>query len=358
MPEGEQFWNPYRWVTLGDEAADLGTPSYRHSLSGLCGRVACELEALTPLFVGDGKGNFVRSAASGKPFIPGTSLKGAIRSLAEVVGHASAPFADTKLGNGCQAGTRNQGLRLDIVQRTFGYLSRGDSFAGLVRFSDASPIYLPPGQWKPYRVAVGQPKPTHNAFYAGTQTRKFYHHHVGATGLVEAPSAITQTVTLRPAPTGTRFEFSVQFENLLDEELNLLLYCLVLEEEASVHLSAESLGNRADRAGKRLNGAMRHKIGGAKPHGAGSVQIRIKRLVWTDPTRRYRSGEGIRVQEGESSSGEISRRVAGIIERQDATMRELRAMLIYDLTDPRSPIQYPSYEWFKRNPRRRLKPTI
>ena len=358
MPEGERFWNPYRWVNVGDDPIERDTPSYRHSFSGHSGRIVCELEALTPLLIGSGAGEFVRSTISRKPFVPGTSLKGAIRSLAEVVGHASALFADQRSRRRRRERIGNQGLRLDMVQRMFGYLNREQRFAGLVRFSDASPIYLPPRQWKAYRVVVGRPNRNHNAFYGRARARKFYHHHVGAEGLIEAPSGVTQTARVRPAPPGTRFEFSVQYENLREDELNLLLYCICLEEKAVVQLSDECLGRQGDAKGVRLHGPMRHKIGGSKPHGAGSVRIQIKRIEWTNPTQRYRNGKSIRIQEGKVLDNEITTRVISFVQRQDNAMQELRSMLIYTPEDPRRDIRYPSFEWFRRNPRRSLKPTI
>ena len=78
MPQSEKFWNPYRWVTLGSQPVTHATPGYQHCLQGLSGRVECELEALTPLLVGDGRGEFSRR--NHKPFVPATSRKGAIRA--------------------------------------------------------------------------------------------------------------------------------------------------------------------------------------------------------------------------------------------------------------------------------------
>lgn len=108
MPERERFWNPYRWVTVSDRAVKHDVPNYHHLLDGLAGRVWCELKALTPLFVGDGKGegqfvsHIVRNAAGGRrggpqPYLPATSLKGAIRSLAEIIGNAAVPFPKVKV---------------------------------------------------------------------------------------------------------------------------------------------------------------------------------------------------------------------------------------------------------------------
>src|SRR5262249_39639986 len=130
MPQDEPFWNPYRWVQTSQQPVDRDTPGYAHRFGGLAGRLSCELEALTPLLIGDGsKGQgraieFIRK--NGRPFIPGTSLKGTIRSLAELVGNAAVPFGQsdgTHAPNRSATGTGNS-WRLDVTARMFGYLDQ------------------------------------------------------------------------------------------------------------------------------------------------------------------------------------------------------------------------------------------
>lgn len=352
MPQGENFWNPYRWVTLGGEEAPREEPSYHHRASGLSGRLHCELTALTPLMIGNGAGKFVHHASRSPQdasYIPGTSLKGAIRSLAEVVSHSMDPFNSQ----------HPDASKLDIVARTFGYLQSGNVFRGLVGFSDACLVSTPNRSGKEYEVVAGQPKATHRSFYPSKNQRKFYHHHPGAKGLVRAPSNIRQTSTIQPAPCGTRFAFTVNFENLREEELNLLLYCLVLEEQVEVSLKPECL-----RPGYRypvtFQGPMRHKIGGAKPHGAGSVHIAIMQMyLQADAAARYRGRDSSRTWEEESLRQELVRRTRAFHSRGDRTMNELRAMLIYSEDDPRrQEIRYPDWDWFDKNPKTGLKPTL
>ena len=57
------------------------------------------------------------------------------------------------------------------------------------------------------------------------------------------------------------------------EESNLLLYCLVLEDQVTVTLSPAALGRDNAQGDVTFEGPLRHKMGGAKPHGAGSVHI-------------------------------------------------------------------------------------
>ncbi len=371
MPERERFWNPYRWVTVSDRAVEHDVPHYHHHLDGLAGRVWCELEALTPLFVGDGKGQFVshivRNAAGGRrggpqPYLPATSLKGAIRSLAEIIGNAAVPFREASVDRQHQLAMARRDSSLDVVARMFGYLDGSNAFAGLVRFSDAELAEpFAPVQWPAYPVTVGQPKRSHQSFYPRNNRRKLYHHRVEADRLTRPHPNIRQTATVTPAPPGTRFRFTVDFENLREEELDLLVYCLVLEEQSTVELSAAAVGRASDQAGVTLRGPLRHKLGGAKPHGAGSVHLRITKLkIRTDPSARYRGSESAdltEVREDEALNQELLRRTEPFRTRVDRTMRELRAMLIYAANDPRNPIHYPTYDWFRNESRTGLKPT-
>ena len=361
MPVGETFWNPYRWVTVSKNPVQYEVPNYHHALRGLSGRLWCELEALTPLIIGDGRGSgeFVRHEHDDCPYIPATSLKGAMRSLAEVVGNAAVPFPKISVDppHALVQARSNTG-QFDTVARTFGYLNGCHVFAGLIRFSDAKIIKepLPWNQWPKYEVVVGQPKQRHTAFYPEKNKRKFYHHHPGAEELTR--SNIRQTALVKPAPPGTRFSFKVDFNDLRTEELNLLLYCLALEEQATVTLGKQALGPDAQ-GGVTLNGPLHHKIGGAKPHGGGSVHVCITKMqLRTDAAARYRGNDDVEVWEEEALRCELDNRTAFFRDRTDQTIKELRAMLIYSAEDPRKHIRYPSCKWFQDNPERRLKPTI
>ena len=361
MPQGESFWNPYRWVTVSTGSIKHAVPHYHHTSSGLSGRLWCELEALTPLIIGDGHGQFVRHQHNQRPYIPATSLKGAMRSLTEVVGNAAVPFPNVSVDAAhalTRARTNMAGRdQFDTVARTFGYLNEGNVLAGFIHFSDAKITVEPPNPWDWYRVVVGQPRPNHRAFYPGNNRRKFYHHHPGAEHLVGAPAGITQTVNITPAPPGTCFRFTVDFVNLREAELNLLLYCLTLEEEVDVTFSPEALGSN-DQEHVTLTGPLRHKIGGAKPHGAGSVRISIAKMKLRDAKSRYQGSEKVKIWKAYALTCELDRRTALFRRRTDKTMRELRAMLIYSTKDLRTPIRYPGYSWFQANPDTPLKPTI
>lgn len=369
MPQGENFWNPYRWVTVSNQSIERDVPKYHHTLSGVSGRIWCELEALTPLIIGDGRGEFVRHQSNQKPYIPSTSLKGVVRSLAEVVGNATVPFPDAQVDDPHKLEEARRDINdvahFDIVARTFGYLKGRDVVAGLIHFSDAeiSNEVSSPDQWRQYQVAVGQPKPSHRAFYPGRKNkRKFYHHHPDIEELVR-PHAGVNTNPVRPAPSGTCFQFTVDFTNLRDNELDLLIYCLVLEENVTVTLSPAALGKDQSKPSFTFEGPLRHKMGGAKTHGAGSVRMCITKVeLRTDAAARYQGGSTPEALEGTVLVTELDNRTASFRGRTDQTMKELCAMLIYSTDDPRTQIHYPRYDWFKDEKefkrQTRLKPTI
>ncbi len=367
MPQGEAFWNPYRWVPVSRELVPRDEPSYHHRFSGLSGRISCTLHALTPFLIGSsqGDGHFIRSKLTSQPFIPGTSLKGLIRSLAELVGNASIPFPRAYADDDHALAKASTGSgpdwRLDPAARMFGYLDGKRVFAGLARFSDGAPV----GRLKEMAgvpVVVGQPRPDrHKPFYPTNTARKFYHHRFGATQLTRAPSHITQTRTVYPLAPGSEFTFNVTFENLREPELSLLLYCLVLEESAAVELSKDALGPNYHQP-VTFTGPLRHKLGGCKPQGGGSVKISIDRLELRPiPADRYRGQSAApQVFEKEALPAELNRRTQLIADRKDPTMVSLRTMLIYSQDDPRADVEYPDYAWFAddKGTGKNLKPTL
>ncbi len=372
MPRGESFWNPYRWVELSGPPTDYDTPRYHHKFAGIAGNIVCRLTTLTPLFVNDGQGKpCQRGDVPARYIIPGTSLKGVIRSLAEIVGNGCGPFASNRckmdrehcVDNAAEGDLRKD-WRLDLVARTFGLLrytgGKSEVFRGHVRISDAVPDETsePIRPMKQVKLVGASPKPKHSAFYPDRRRRKLYHHqHVAelpdySMGGVSAKMLFPAT----PLPPGCTFRFEVNFWNLAERELALLLYCLFLEEEVTVQLSKEAAGGQP----RTISGPMRHKIGGAKPFGAGSVAIEPVRMrLCTDLAARYRGTAKERWEEyeGEALRNEVRRRTSQIRARNDQTMKQLRAMLVFSDEDPRGPFRWPPPSWFDRNSDVPLKPT-
>jgi CRISPR/Cas system CSM-associated protein Csm3 (group 7 of RAMP superfamily) len=376
-----EYWNPYRWVTMGSPVTDYHQPQYHHRFSGLSGRIEGHIEPLTPLIIGDGRDpkdvHFL--LRDNMPIIPATSLKGMIRSLVELVGNACVPFAkcevDADHESNHTARAVRDGVELDVASRMFGMITQGNQnpvFAGLVRFHDAvadAEKLLPKSTWSTFVIAGGTPKPDHRAFYPPERNaRKFYHHKPGDT-LVPAPGNIRQTRRVTPVPAkSTTFGLQVDFENIDHSELGLLLYCLTLEESVTVSLSPEALGGGAYSQPIQLTGPMRHKLGGAKSQGAGSIAIHLERLsLFEDRTSRYR-GQSVNPQllEGDELQRYLQQETASLRQRQDRTIQELRAMLIFTPDDPRAAnLRYPSHSWFRNvegsrpmTDKTHLKPTL
>ncbi len=371
MPQGENYWNPYRWVPVSKDKLARETPAYRHKWAGLSGWLECTLESLTPFLIGSnrGDGRFIRSGRTNQPFIPGTSLKGLIRSLAELVGNAAIPFPNghADLGHALAKASegKGEGWRLDMAARMFGYLNpQGQVFAGLVGFTDSRLVGKEPSALT-FKVAGGTPDPDHKPFYPSDRAaRKFYHHKPDTDQLTPPHAGINegQKRTVHPLPPGVRFSFTVDFENLRDEELALLLYCLVLEQNVTVTLSKEALGPDAHESVTLPPAPLRHKLGSCKPQGGGTVKISIDKIELRETIAdRYRGQAAApRVLEGEELRAELDRRLQLIAARTDETMRHLRAMLIYCNSDPRKSVEYPDYAWFQHDNGKGtpLKPTL
>jgi len=137
-PRVEPGWNPYRWVEVTREVPRREPPTYLHRFEGLSGRFECTLEALTPLFIGDGRGRFFGLAGPRRePIIPGTSLKGAIRALSEVDGHAAVSFPTSEVASAHRKVQSSEGagaeLEIDPAACNVGHRAQGGDSTTLAR---------------------------------------------------------------------------------------------------------------------------------------------------------------------------------------------------------------------------------
>jgi CRISPR/Cas system CSM-associated protein Csm3 (group 7 of RAMP superfamily) len=332
--------NPYRFARINTNRPPVRRrPTGHDKFSGVSGVLYCELETATPIFIaeqmnaGAAKTHKTMSFIGNRqPFIPGSSLKGVIRSLAEAAGNGCMVLFSGEYRDGnafhrfgdivprdfraCQ----NQ-QQLCITCRMFGAIADRQGYLGNVCISDASarefrrlgPIVLTPLQ---------NPKPRHSAFYRPNNRfpgRKFYYH--GNT-VTTSREATPYNSTVHPVE-GT-FDFRVSFTNLADDELSLLLYSLVLEPQ------------------------MRHKIGMGKPLGLGSIQIRITKAELIKPQDRY-SGKGAGVIE--LSGAELETFIAQktqpyVSDTQSVNLIDLRQALAWP---PQHELRYPTREWFSNN---------
>jgi CRISPR/Cas system CSM-associated protein Csm3 (group 7 of RAMP superfamily) len=287
---------PYVFVRLPASEPVRKPPllHHRYDKKGLSGQLTCRLTAKTPLFVYDpsfarhvGRGHEQASfpVRNGIAVIPGSSLKGVIRSVAEAVEACCFTLFDSFYRGG--GVTRGRKLKARLPHgywhcdkldqlcpacRLFGSLKGEMLFAGKVAISDAQA-----GQgdyeltdWIVLDV-LSAPKPEGRPrTYTGrdgrtVRGRKFYRHRLNGVITRLGGRQDRQNKTVRPMTAGATFAFEVEYADLRDEELRLLLYALALEP------------------------GLWHKVGMGKPIGLGSAHIEI--LAWTPIDRQIRYQE-------------------------------------------------------------------
>lgn len=300
--------NPYDFVSL-EQNAEPSRYKWNEAESGLAywrpdrysGSLACVLRPETPLFVhgaqqqGQEQRRFMR--LNGRPGIPGSSLKGAIRSIYEIVSDSclssitdkyQAPRSHIRTYRNLSQQEYDARHPLYLAEKRvpapylpcktidcacsacllFGMVEQqarqegeaeGTPLAGRLILSDAQPRRTQ-YQKLPIPGAGGGPHPWHSPFYFQDEGRgpilgrKLYFHHKnyrdtlnlygdgGRSGLVELEVHLSE------------FAFSIAFLNLSRTELEFLIYALVLEP------------------------TLRHHIGYGKAYGLGSAAILVEQI--------------------------------------------------------------------------------
>ncbi len=365
---------PYDFVRIDWSRGVQRRPYQPHDrFTGLSGRIEGTITTLTPFFIPQHKAHrspkpFLANRQGrpiipqhkahrspkpfltnrqGHPIIPGSSLKGLFRSLVETIGYGCWWLFDGQYKKG-QVNYTNRLPRpfqrchdknkLCVACRMFG-LVQGSQFSllGHVGFEDA--ICQREFEHPPiYTIILSSPKPRHKAFYLDESGRhvagrKFYYHHshppTDVKGWLPRGGKVTKPTNaqnryIHPLGPDSVFTFSAHFDNLDQDELNLLLYVLVLEP------------------------GMRHKLGYAKPAGLGSVEIKLTRLELIDYAARYTSpGAGKTVYTGDALEQYVEAHIASYVNDRDSiTLQDLRRIWRWPGYDN---IRYPEYNWFKDN---------
>lgn len=247
---------PYGFVRVDPlNTEDRRHPAGHHKYKDgtVSGTLLCEIEVLTPVHVASGTLEMqnnrqyplykahVRSA--GRPVIPGSSLKGAVRSVVEAISTSclritrANPRGLPRNTEGCR-----DEKRLCAACRMFGSMG----YQGQVRFTDAV-------MREGYRTALARmpslyaPRNRAGVYFERRQIRgrKFYRHGQPAEG--DVPVEVCQPRSI--------LDFSLHFENLTGAELGLMLTALGQGEPPFIL-----------------------KLGGGKPACYGSIRVKLGKL--------------------------------------------------------------------------------
>lgn len=222
------------------------------------GRLTCRMMAKTEISIFKsalGQRGFPRRM--GRPYLPGSSIKGMVRSFAEALTHSCAPFPNDP--SRCRSRTQAcAACRLFGAEFGRQGMQSEGAYQSKVFFSDAKSLGNVSCSKGTINVHTGPPRP------AGDGGRVFYRHFLPS--IIPRTGAPQQPGDVEYVPTGSQFVFDVEFSNLEQDELALLLYSLALEQ------------------------GMAHKFGFGKAKGLGSVQIVITHLQASNqPQDVYRS---------------------------------------------------------------------
>lgn len=210
---------PYEFVPLPVGRPLLSKPAGhdRYGSNLLSGELRATIIARSPIHVASGlleprrdpKNPLVKALfrSNGQPVIPGTSLKGCIRSIVEAISPSAVTMTKAFIPGDLDPSRSAE--RLDVTQRIFGMLG----YQGNVAFADAR---LCEGTMAIIRsVQLHQPAKSTRPYLDGGQSkgRKFYMHGALAKG----------DLPLEAIAEGSSLDLLARFENLTHGELGLLL---------------------------------------------------------------------------------------------------------------------------------------
>ncbi|MCR4289372.1 MAG: RAMP superfamily CRISPR-associated protein [Candidatus Scalindua sp.] len=357
MPKEELFWNPYRLIPV-EKVSNKKAPITDEKFKERSGILKCTLKNLTPLFVGKNRNNeryFLTK--NGNPIIPGTSLKGMFRSLAEVVGNGCYCVDTKEVPDGYERCKKIK--QLCAPCRMFGMMEKGQNskvHKGNVSISDGD--LLEKGDTVDLMILLSNCGTRHEPFYRSQNTgeldwksRKLYFHQPKRkTDVLPLSEYLRKRANpIEALLPGHVFTFDIQFTNLSQEELDLLIYVVALEDNVEVELLASGI--------EKLRGPLRHKIGHGKPLGLGSCEITISEILFIDTSSNRFKSIAIKqspILKNEALKKEIEQRTLKHRNDQSLIMKQFRKMMIWDENDPRD-FHYPDYNWFKDNSQRELK---
>lgn len=344
--------NPYGFVRLSGGGPVREAVRFHDRFEGVSGRISCKLTTRTALFVPkyrEGSADRARMHETlemcrdhtGRPMVPGTSLKGAIRAVVEAASNSCFTLPN-RLAYERQTVSYRLPREFQSCEdvgalcaacRLFGMLNRGKVFSGNVSVQDA--VAQSGYQTRQFTLAVlSTPKPRHRYFYSTKpedpipqiRGRKFYYHRPQGPRMRAQKDG--QNKTVEAVLPGAFFTFEVEYNNLAEAGLSLLLFGLVLWDDTC------------------------HKVGMGKPIGMGSAKIEVTALTALDRQLRYRQwGGGWREPLTDKALTDfLSARVDGYRNGMTDNLQDLHRILRWDENAP-DVINYPDQQWFKSNPK-------
>lgn len=297
QPPGEK---PYAFVPIpsGDPHRERPVGHHRYVGDLLTGRLEGTIIARSPIHVASGqieltgrqpslvKAHFKRN---GKLTIPGSSLKGAVRSIVEAISDppsclriARARFDEQP--QNVRACNRKESLC--VACRMFGAMG----YLGQVHCHDA--VLIEGSSTIIQTPSLFAPRTRERVYFEAGKVkgRKFYRHGELARG----------NVPLEACSVGSRFTFSVDFENLSDAQLGLLLV---------------ALGQGTPK--------LHPKLGGGKPACCGSVEIQVSKVATVSPQSSALDYDSVPQQIDVASFSGITRLV------NQASLARLATILAY-----------------------------
>ncbi|WP_416175486.1 RAMP superfamily CRISPR-associated protein [Clostridium sp.] len=234
------------------------------------GKINLKLETLTPVHVSSGKYNVdddkvvykVNMRNNGNVVIPATSIKGCIRNIAEAVSYSCTQGFDKKI-NKDKISVNKKDYNNCIICNMFGAMGAKSK----VRFSD---FKMESGKTQILSLPKSfDPKPESKFYYDENgkyKGYKFYKH--GINGI-----QIQGSIPYEYISSGSQFTGDVMYENLTEEQLELLCF---------------SLG---------LSGDISPKIGYGKTFLYGSVRFYSEDEKWKDIAETYKNNKDKKISE-------------------------------------------------------------
>ncbi len=245
---------PFFWISLREKPSPQRDQPVPHDrFIGWSGRMELEIEVRSDyLYVGSGnfdlfplqgreQARYTFARRNGELVIPGTGVKGAVRSVVEAISNSCVPLSGRRERGPGSHRPCNDPSRLCPACRLFGTTG----YRGQVHFSDAVPIENV--QTTTIKIADLWPPRRY-------QGRKFYQ----TKAFQQDMRSQKNYRFLEVVSQGTRFRTTLFFENAATAEMGLLM---------------RALGLALDQEEDSVVPALPIKIGGAKPRCLGSVHF-------------------------------------------------------------------------------------